>query len=673
MSSLRLALKESLKGTKTSTDEEEGEEGEEEWDGQVVATPVGGGEATPKRKRGRPRKDEGQPVAPPQSNNEDRSEALESQGGASGAPEANSGSSAVDSTTRPTPVVSTAPTQDDAAANAIQQQWKKKRKQPQQTVPEPSPELIEHQRTMEIAEARQAVALGLRVKVRFTLQEQGAIHQWYGGRVANVSKERTKIRIKYDDGKKENAHFPDVKSDIVIDDTGNGQHEADATAFMPKNVEETSLRVMKKKKKRKLEEDEVDADTPVVRSGRRAAQQANERIVNKAPPSPVDLKQPHHHRRRRGGGNALDTTNTEETQVQCDRCKKWRYIPRTAVATLPSEWYCADNMWDPKRADCDVPEQDAKERKKYLRKRRRREEAEGGLDEVADEGVRRGRGRPRRAVAQAATSAAQKEDDNANVEWVCCEKCNKWRKLPPHISASDLPDVWYCSMNTWNVNLSCDDPEDKADGLQDVVSPFASAGAMTYRNLIFGSTGRKMNRPISERTRAAESIFGMVDDLVMYANHSAFVSRSRGGVPSTLEEVPGPSVFDIMSCSNLWSHLGQTPLLKNQTFDTLPETMKEPLKELLVQVLGEETMTMDDVVKAVAKQDLTGELVDAKPLLQENVVITALTKGVQEGKIQQAKESWDGPAMFRRARELPPPLSPSRCMKRSKPWKLLST
>ena len=44
----------------------------------------------------------------------------------------------------------------------------------------------------------------------------------------------------------------------------------------------------------------------------------------------------------------------------------------------------------------------------------------------------------------------KKEAVPEDMEWVQCEKCEKWRRLPPNLSAADLPDVWYCSMNTWD-------------------------------------------------------------------------------------------------------------------------------------------------------------------------------------------------------------------------------
>eukprot|EP00571_Detonula_confervacea_P002519 CAMPEP_0172318950 /NCGR_PEP_ID=MMETSP1058-20130122/36301_1 /TAXON_ID=83371 /ORGANISM="Detonula confervacea, Strain CCMP 353" /LENGTH=210 /DNA_ID=CAMNT_0013033877 /DNA_START=76 /DNA_END=708 /DNA_ORIENTATION=- len=46
--------------------------------------------------------------------------------------------------------------------------------------------------------------------------------------------------------------------------------------------------------------------------------------------------------------------------------------------------------------------------------------------------------------------------------WVGCKKCEKWRKLPDNISAADLPEEWYCSMNTWDTALAnCEAAEEE--------------------------------------------------------------------------------------------------------------------------------------------------------------------------------------------------------------------
>jgi len=35
-------------------------------------------------------------------------------------------------------------------------------------------------------------------------------------------------------------------------------------------------------------------------------------------------------------------------------------------------------------------------------------------------------------------------------QWVGCDSCGKWRKLPANTSPDTLPDEWYCNMNTWD-------------------------------------------------------------------------------------------------------------------------------------------------------------------------------------------------------------------------------
>ena len=61
----------------------------------------------------------------------------------------------------------------------------------------------------------------------------------------------------------------------------------------------------------------------------------------------------------------------------------------------------------------------------------------------------------------------EEEDDAApapkEVEWVQCEEdgCGKWRRLPAHIKASDLPDCFVCNMNHWDATFaSCEAAEE---------------------------------------------------------------------------------------------------------------------------------------------------------------------------------------------------------------------
>lgn len=526
----------------------------------------------------------------------------------------------------------------------------------------------------------------------------------------------------------------------------------------------------------------------IVRSGRRAAQQANERIVAKVDSSEQLMKL----KKKKRRDDEVDEHSSKHPLsewVQCDRCGKWRVIPSNLVGSLPKQWYCEDNIHDPKRASCDAPEQTpkevAKERKRAKKKKQRILEATAAAegeklervrsphpDDDADEAiqlkrsspgtlvensedqvksdrkggistgrkgrpgpagassdtldavietipeVRRGRGRPRRNTVQGnkeighPPSNKENSDDADNVEWVQCEKCDKWRKLPPHISADELPDVWYCDMNTWSSTLTCDDPEDKADGLLDVgfLGSSGGAGKLSYRNLIFGSTGRKANRPISERTRAAESLFGTIAEgedvppIVKYSNCSAFISRSKA--VSGPEENKGPSFFDIMQNSRFISELrsvqeanslrrdfgnsdGELSLIFGQTFDSLPQDMKEPVKELVLDALGSSTLSGDEIAKQVkssSRENISDVYVRALSYCSLNVVITALCALAKDGVLEVVRpngatwtiSNWN--PRYRRVLPLLTKMSEithtselkrkeTRFMKISKPWK----
>jgi len=58
-------------------------------------------------------------------------------------------------------------------------------------------------------------------------------------------------------------------------------------------------------------------------------------------------------------------------------------------------------------------------------------------------------------LANSASSAAATED-----VWVCCDKCAKWRRLPADTNPNDLPNRWYCRMNTDPNRADCSVPEE---------------------------------------------------------------------------------------------------------------------------------------------------------------------------------------------------------------------
>ena len=51
--------------------------------------------------------------------------------------------------------------------------------------------------------------------------------------------------------------------------------------------------------------------------------------------------------------NEAGAQEKEVQWVQCERCKKWRTLPDdVSAASLPEQWYCSMNTWDPKYSSC---------------------------------------------------------------------------------------------------------------------------------------------------------------------------------------------------------------------------------------------------------------------------------------------------------------------------------
>mmetsp|Transcript_16970 Transcript_16970/g.37068 ORF Transcript_16970/g.37068 Transcript_16970/m.37068 type:complete len:1270 (+) Transcript_16970:610-4419(+) len=521
------------------------------------------------------------------------------------------------------------------------------------------------------------------------------------------------------------------------------------------------------------------------RSVKRPAQEAGE--ANEDPThEQISKKKKKRERRRENDGEDSEKEESSPARwVQCDKCKKWRIIPSEVVGSLPDRWFCADNVWDEKRASCDAAQQKDKQlvrarkrrkKQRLLEKERENKPNAEGTDgnsegsneketnpppprsqEVAEENstkrkrsspteemnqsdsshavekppkqakkvhtgkktrshvaandaaetkteepppeIKPRRGRPRRNVgkeASAPTSNSNPAQDGSaeNVEWVQCEKCEKWRKLPPHISADELPDVWYCSMNTWNTDAaSCSAPEDKAEaGLTDIFSN--GENKLSYRNLIFGN-GRKFNRAISERTRAAESIFASVSDdtdappAVSYANSSAFISRSK---LNQMDDSENFSVLELMSRSHLWEELRNTATTTTNyyglcPFDKLPPDVKESMKDLILNSLGSRTLSGDEVANEIQHrnwQNVPLGWAAARPHCSSNSLVMTMCELVREGVLECIKDFSEGKTggfvlCYRRNQSYskasmqlhsdPGEDGTGKCMKFAKPWK----
>jgi len=332
--------------------------------------------------------------------------------------------------------------------------------------------------------------------------------------------------------------------------------------------------------------------------------------------------------------------------------------------------------------------------------------------EVTPKKPGRKRGRPARNHAVETPRTSESKDDD-NVEWVQCEKCEKWRKLPPYMSADELPDSWYCSLNTWNeASASCDAPEDQADAHHQEVGVFGNmpqghVGKYSYRSMIYGS-GRKYNRPMSEKARAAESLYqrpqieeGIPQTSVMYAKSSMFVPRMSNFQKTQIVEEKKTSIFDVLADSDLWAELqgvghamqvlsnnnnfsgNQTPSFL--TYDSLPENIKEQMRQVVLQVLGVYVLSGDELVEEALRfpwESLSADLAHIRTYINTDIVINTLLSLVRDGEVQMTcfkdmsvpMTEWI-PRYRRVIRSSPKnleaheSLKASKCMKISKPWK----
>jgi CW-type Zinc Finger len=515
------------------------------------------------------------------------------------------------------------------------------------------------------------------------------------------------------------------------------------------------------------------------RSGRKAAQQAKEKLTPKQDEKLEKKKKKRKLKEGEGDGELSDASVDDRQWVQCDSCSKWRILPSDVkTSSLPKHWYCHLNIYDPKRNNCAAPEQTAKQAAKEWRKARKRakiqrlaelqelempymeiqgsekEEPAGSSSPKAGKGKKIKRmspvcseeplsgpdapktekkskkGKPPPEVSEplpapdmeapkkpgrkrgrpARSQTPQKENDgHDNVEWVQCEKCEKWRKLPPHVSADELPDTWYCKMNTWNPDsASCNAPEDKADATHHEVGTFAGmfgagAGKNSYRALIFG-TGKKLSRPMSERARAAESLFMRpVDDAenpcpsVMYSSSSCFMPRtSNFNKSSTIEEEKPPSLFEVLSNSDIFAELrgiGQ-PMqvtsigaaqssLKRPMFINTPENVKQIMSEIVLRSLGDRILTGDELILTMHGfhwESLSVDFAVVRPYFNADIIINTLLALVRDGVVEMTSfrdrripiGQWT--PRYRKVRSLramkiEEAIKASRCMKIAKPWK----
>merc|ERR1712166_410163 len=307
-----------------------------------------------------------------------------------------------------------------------------------------------------------------------------------------------------------------------------------------------------------------------------------------------------------------------------------------------------------------------------------------------------------------------------NVEWVQCDKCEKWRKLPPDISADELPDIWNCTMNTWKpASASCNADEDKTDAQHHEVDEVGAcewqlrqqhAGKYSFRQMIFGTGARKHNRPMSERSRAAESLFTQpsTDEenphpTTQYSKSSAFLPRmSNFQKANAAEEKTTLGIFDVLRYSNLWEELrqmeqtpgkvlssssinisGNSGSQKVKTYDSLSDDFKHTMQDVVLQILDLNVMTGEEMIGKAQWYPMDTSMKNVSSIhgfCNADIIINTLLDLVRDGIVEMATmrdpltpvSQWV--PKYRRVRtnraiEAVEAIKASRMMKIAKPWK----
>jgi len=295
-----------------------------------------------------------------------------------------------------------------------------------------------------------------------------------------------------------------------------------------------------------------------------------------------------------------------------------------------------------------------------------------------------------------------------NEEWVQCEKCEKWRRLPRDILADDLPNIWYCDMNTWDPSAACcKAEEEKTDAINAPITGYAKGKKLSYRNLIFGN-GKKLHRPISERIRAAESLFSSHPfnhshehhPVVLYAGSSVYMATGSASKSEDEVDKERPSFFDVMNRTNHWKELwgsAKEILAKNTSglcsatfshkmvFNTLPEKLKTEMKDLIFYVMGSEETGSHEVLREIKQcvlKDVSPSWLELRALCTLESVLAGLLDLAKEGRVfameSTGVSSLCAKPKFKRLEQHDSTISSalpearqkiSKCMKIAKPWK----
>lgn len=258
----------------------------------------------------------------------------------------------------------------------------------------------------------------------------------------------------------------------------------------------------------------------------------------------------------RGGSGASGIgAQSVDEWVQCSLCGKWRKLPSSiAASSLPDTWLCENNTWNPAFASCKVKQEQAGDSTTVTstssslhppRQTTTRLSSSGNNSTGTQESTR----------GNEATTNPIPGPTKKITPWVQCDRknCKKWRKVPATVNTADLPDKWFCELNTWDSErANCDAPEEsdsENEGAQSirpliVVNP-KSQGALSYRRIIFGADGRV--KPIySEKSKSGHGIFSYTEKISTSNKFQSSDSANNDVYEEPVKRVPYwfSSVYD---------------------------------------------------------------------------------------------------------------------------------
>ena len=205
--------------------------------------------------------------------------------------------------------------------------------------------------------------------------------------------------------------------------------------------------------------------------------------------------------------------------VLCDLCGKWRRLPsHVDTNKLPEKWYCSMNKWDNDYNSCDKVEQQIPAVESSQAGGSLKQEGELIQEDNIKSATKRGRKKPSSGEdfnesedelgglkKKGRSSTTSNPTLLERVNWVQCNRCTKWRKVPLSIAMENLPDKWYCTMNTWDLAYAKCNVKEEVDEKVESNSVSTSDGADKVLSPAASKNNRCIRRPQSSSINSSQS------------------------------------------------------------------------------------------------------------------------------------------------------------------------